>query len=175
MTWYNDPFTSAIIFLGGFIAFSTAPLFWHRQCTAKVRRTAESIFFDGNLRRACTSMFLFTITFICAIAVDSDSISDLIFLGIGLSCNLLWVQFVVFSTFKIGSISLAYGDYRVVQVLNTLSTKGNLDEIQLETSLRCIHNHVQKGNLMSKKILEEFLARPDELGIKGQEIVQKFS
>lgn len=175
MTWYNNPLTAVIILLGGFVAFSTAPLFWHRHCTAKERRKVETIFFDGNLRRFCTTEILFAITFMGAIAVDPESISDLIFLGIGLSCNLIWIQFFVYSSFTIGPISLAFGDHWIIQVLDNLSSKGNLDDSQLEASLRCIHNHIQKGNAMSKKILEQFLARSDELGRKGQELVQRFS
>jgi len=141
----------------------------------KERRKMEHVLFDGTLNRFFTTVSIFAITFTCAIVADLESIQELTMLGISLTCFLVFMQFLLYSTFMIGPFSLAYGDWRIVDVLVASFQRGNLDDNKLEAGLRCIYNQVEKGNTMSKRILEKFVTRSDELGLRASHLVQGFN
>jgi hypothetical protein len=172
MTWFDNPLIWLIIIAGSGVAFNTAPIFWHRYRVSRQRGSLEHLLFDGTTRCLRTTVLILAGTFGIAIMAAQDSIVELVLLGLFLGGFLVFLQIMLFTTFRLGSFSFAFGDMMIIHSLARAFNDGSLDSSELEAGVRSIYDEVQKNNGGSKRCLEELVTRPDDLGKKAEQVVR---
>lgn len=172
MTWFDDPLVWLIIIAGSGVAFNTAPIFWHRYRVSRERGSLERLLFDGTARCLRTTALILAGTFVIAMMAAPDSVVELVLLGLFLGGFLVFLQILLFTTFRLGSFSFAYGDMMIIHSLARAFDDDSLDNGELEAGIHSIYDEAQKNNRRSKRYLEELAAKPDELGKKTEQIVR---